>query len=78
MTDMATIQARLDEQTTKELAGLVQRLGWSRSQVMREGIRVLAAIHPPGNRPRIAGIGEFKSGIPDLGSNKKHLKGFGR
>ena len=78
MIDMATIHARLDEETTKELAGLVQRLGRSRSQVMREGIRVLAAIHPPDNRPRIAGIGEFRSGIFDLGSNEKHLKGFGR
>jgi Ribbon-helix-helix protein, copG family len=76
--DMATtIQARLDEETTKELASLVRRLGWSRSRVMREGIRVLAAIHPPSKRPKIAGIGEFTSGIPDLGSDKKHLKGFG-
>lgn len=47
-----TIQARLDEETTKELAGLVRRLGWSRSRVMREGIRVLAAIHPS-KRPKI-------------------------
>lgn len=75
---MGTIQARLDEETTKELAGLVQRLGWNRSQLMREGIRVLAAIHPPNKRPRIAGIGEFKLGVPDLGSNKKHLKSIGR
>ena len=76
--DMGTVQARLDEETSKELAALVQRLGWSRSRVMREGIRALAAIHPPAKRPKIAGIGEFASGIPDLGSNKKHLKGFGR
>jgi hypothetical protein len=27
---------------------------------------------------RIAGIGRFRSHISDLGSNKKHLKGFGR
>jgi metal-responsive CopG/Arc/MetJ family transcriptional regulator len=78
MTGMATIQARLDEEIAEELAGLVQRLGWSRSRVMREAIRVLAAIHPPKRRPRISGIGEFKSGVPDLGSNKAHLKGFGR
>jgi hypothetical protein len=29
-------------------------------------------------RPRIAGIGQFASGIDDLGSNKRHLKGFGK
>jgi len=75
---MATVQARLDDESTKELADLVRRLGWSRSRVMREAIRVLAAIHPPAKRPKIKGVGEFASGISDLGSNKKHLKGFGR
>jgi hypothetical protein len=30
-------------------------------------------------RPRkIIGQGQFHSGIADLGSNKKHLKGFGK
>jgi hypothetical protein len=30
-------------------------------------------------RPRrVIGLGLFNSGIADLGSNKKHLKGFGR
>ncbi|HEY4362395.1 MAG TPA: hypothetical protein VGN17_15575 [Bryobacteraceae bacterium] len=45
---------------------------------MREGIRLLAASHPAPATPRIAGLGKFSSGLPDLGSNKKHLKGFGR
>jgi hypothetical protein len=27
---------------------------------------------------RIAGLGKFTSGLPDLGSNKKHLRGFGK
>ncbi len=74
---MATVQARLDEDAAKELASLARRLGWSRSRVMREGIRLLAATHPPAGRPKIAGIGKFSSGLPDLGSNQKHLKGFG-
>jgi len=26
----------------------------------------------------IKGLGKFKSGLPDLGSNKNYLKGFGR
>jgi hypothetical protein len=74
---MATVQARLDEESAKELNRLAQRLGWSRSRVMREGIRLLAATHPPVGRPKISGIGKFSSGLADLGANKKHLKGFG-
>ena len=27
---------------------------------------------------RVLGVGEFASGIPDLGSNREHLAGFGR
>jgi hypothetical protein len=73
-----TIQARLDEASRKRLEQLVKRLGWSPSKVVREGLRLLAACQP-GNRPRkIIGLGKFASGIPDLGSNKKHLKDFGR
>ena len=32
----------------------------------------------PGKRIKITGTGQFASGIPDLGSNKKHLEGLGR
>lgn len=32
----------------------------------------------PGKRLNITGMGQFDSGIPDLGSNKKHLEGFGK
>jgi len=45
--------------------------------VVREAIRRMATSYPLNVRPRIAGLGKFASGIPDLGSNKKHLKGFG-
>lgn len=75
---MRTVQVRLDDETAKSLDRLAKQLGRTRSRVMREGVRVLAAIHPPANRPRIVGIGEFASGISDLGSDKKHLRGFGR
>ena len=73
---MKTVQARLDAATEKALARLVNRLGISPSIVVREGIRLLAASQPK-SRP-IAGLGKFSSGTPDLGSNKNHLKGFGR
>ena len=73
-----TIQARLDEDSQKILARLVKQLGWSRSRVVREGLRILAACHPRVGRRKIIGLGKFRSGIPDLGSNKEHLKSFGR
>jgi hypothetical protein len=72
---MKTVQARLDEDTQKTLARLVDQLGVSPSTVVREGIRLLAASQPKSRK--IVGLGKFSSGVPDLGSNKKHLKGFG-
>jgi hypothetical protein len=45
-------------------------------------IRVAVAKNSKVPRPKrphkIIGQGEFDSGIPDLGSNKNHLKGFGK
>jgi hypothetical protein len=73
---MKTVQARLDDETEKTLARLVNELGVSPSKVVREGIRLLDASQP--KRRRIAGLGKFSSGVPDLGSNEKYLKGFGR
>ncbi len=40
--------------------------------VVREGIRLLAATQPKSRK--VAGLGKFSSGIPDLGSDKKHLR----
>lgn len=73
-----TVQARLDPETAEILARLARRLGYTHSEVMREAIRILAAIYPVCGIPKIAGGGEFASDIPDLGSSKKHLQGFGR
>jgi len=73
---MKTVQARLDAATEKTLARLVDQLGVSPSMVVREGIRLLAASQPKSRK--IIGLGKFASGISDLGSNKKHLRGFGR
>ena len=72
-----TVQARLDATSRRDLAQLVQSLGWSPSRVVREALRRLASAHSLPGRPRVAGLGKFSSGVPDLGSNKKHLKGFG-
>jgi hypothetical protein len=73
---MKTVQARLDANTEKTLTRLVDQMGLSPSMVVREGIRLLAASQPKSRK--IVGLGKFASGVPDLGSNKKHLRGFGR
>ncbi len=72
------IHARLDAQTEKILVELERRLGWNDSQIVREGIKALNSLLPPRGRRKIVGLGRFRSGKPDLGSNDKHLEGFGR
>jgi hypothetical protein len=49
----------------------------SPSAVVREGIRLLAVSQQAPVRKKIIGLGKFRSGISDLGSNKRHLTGFG-
>jgi hypothetical protein len=73
---MKIVQARLDADTERALVRLVAELGVSRSMVIREGIRLLAASQL--KRRKIAALGRFSSGIPDLASDKSHLRGFGR
>jgi len=72
------IQARLDDRSRKRLAVLVRELGWTPSRVVREGLRVLEASYLRKKRRGVIGLGKFRSGVPDLGSNKKHLREFGR
>ncbi len=72
------LHARVDAQTEKQLEELKRRFGWNDSQVVRQGIRSLASLLVPRGRARIAGLGRFESGVPDLGSNKSRLEGFGR
>jgi hypothetical protein len=73
-----TVQTRLDRETQLALERLVHRLGWSPSRAVREGLRLLAACHGAAPGKKVVGAGRFESGIPDLGSNRKHLRGFGR
>ena len=73
----STVQARLDVASRRDLAKLVRSLGWSPSEVVREALRRMASSQLPVERPRVAGMGKFCSGVSDLGSNKKHLRGFG-
>lgn len=71
------VQARLDDDSLIALKKLVKRLGWSPSEIVREGLRLMTACYGAPSGKRVIGQGQFASGISDLGSNKKHLKGFG-
>ena len=57
---------------------LVRELGWTPSQVVREGLRILEASHLRRKGRGIIGLGKFRSRVTDLGSNKMHLRDFGR
>jgi hypothetical protein len=46
--------------------------------VVREGIKALNVLLVPTRSRQIVGLGQFRSRVKDLGSNKAHLKGFGR
>lgn len=72
------IQARLDDRSRKRLAVLVRELGWTPSQVVREGLRILEASYLRRKKRGVIGLGKFRSGLPDLGSHKKHLRNFGQ
>jgi hypothetical protein len=72
------IHARLDEHTGRLLRQLQREQGWSDSQVVREAIKALGVLLVAKPSRRVVGLGRFRSGIRDLGSNKAHLKGFGR
>jgi hypothetical protein len=73
-----SIQARLDPESQIILERLTERLGWSCSRVVREGLRLLARDRKLSSGTKIIGLGEFDAGPPDLATNKKHMEGFGR
>lgn len=72
------VQSRLDPETIELLARVRQRTGLSDSEILRRGVRHLAEDVLSARRQKIVGLGRFASDVNDLGSNKKHLKGFGR
>lgn len=71
-------QVRLDEETQAALDSLVKDLGMSRSEVLREGIRLVKERTTAARSPRLIGAGEFDSGLTDLATNPKYMEGFGR
>jgi hypothetical protein len=73
-----TIHARLDANTDSLRSELQKQLGWTDSQIVREGIKSLSVLVRANGKRTIIGQGRFASGVKDLASNKKHLKGFGK
>jgi len=73
----SVIHARLDDDTDSLRSELQKQLGWNDSQIVREGIKSLSALVHTNGKRKIIGLGQFRSSISDLGSNKKRLKGFG-
>jgi len=45
---------------------------------VREGLRLVEASQLRKKRRGVIGLGQFSSGVSDLGSNKRHLEGFGK
>jgi hypothetical protein len=79
MYDMSRlVQARLDRRTGQMLSRLRRVTGANDSEIVRRGIAALNATIPQPPARRVRGLGQFASGRSDLGSNKKHLEGFGR
>lgn len=69
---------RLDPPSEAILERLTRTTGRSLSELVREGLRLVDAATPSASTPEIVGLGAFESGIPDLGSDKAYLRGFGR
>ena len=72
------VHARIDRETEALLQKLRRRTGLSESEVLREGLKAFARERLVDGGTRIVGVAEFASGKKDLGSNKRHLAGFGR
>jgi hypothetical protein len=72
------IHARLDAETERLLLRLRRRSALSDSELVRQGLRALGERQPPRRARMIVGLGRFRSPVSDLGSNKSHLRGFGR
>src|SRR2546430_5498141 len=56
------------------LSALVRELGWTPSEVVREGLRILEATRVRKKSQKIIGLGKFRSGVPDLGSDRKSTR----
>jgi hypothetical protein len=73
----ATVQARFDTKAQEALNRLTRANGWTRSQALRECVLRVDEQTIAKPLPRLIGIGCVDSGLPDLATNKAHMKDFG-
>lgn len=72
------VQARLDAATAAQLDEMRAQTGMTSSEILRRALAMFASTLPAYRKSRkIVGLGRFASGVRDLGSNKRHLDGFG-
>jgi len=74
------IHARLNKQDRAVLEALKKSTGYSESELVRRGLRlIMHEVLPKQSALKLAGrsVGKFKKGPRDLATNKKHLEGFG-
>jgi hypothetical protein len=72
------VHARLDDENEALLRRLGRATGLSDSELLRRGLCALGAVSGRPGRARVIGLAAFASGRPDLGSNRRHLAGFGK
>ncbi|MEJ7734196.1 MAG: ribbon-helix-helix protein, CopG family [Polyangiaceae bacterium] len=73
------VQARLDAATAARLEEMRAQTGLTSSEILRRALAMFASTLPASRSSRkVIGLGRFASGVRDLGSNRKHLEGFGR
>jgi hypothetical protein len=72
------VQTRLDHETQSLLDRLISEVGLTTSEVLRKGIKLVAATELAPRRRGLIGAGMFDSGIPDLATNKKYMEDFGK
>lgn len=73
----SSIHARLDDETDSLREELRRSQGWTDSEIVRRGIKVLASITPALKKRKFRGVGKYNSGLGDLSTNKKYMEGFG-
>jgi len=71
---------KLPESLALRLRQVVERRRVTQSELVREALEIHLAVTSPGSCLELVGdlAGSVRGGPPDLSSQRRHLKGFGR
>jgi plasmid stability protein len=79
---MKMLVVRLDDDLDAQLARLANQRARTKSAFVRETLRQVLSAPAVANGSAyelmLGGIGSVRSGLKDLASNPRHLKGFGK